>query len=137
VLARTVAAAVAAALTLTAAGCGPAVLDEKKTFTLEVTEAERYFDLNAQPAEQTLTVEFSSTASEVDVYVVKGSEVEAFMKAGPSARPGKAMASKTAVKSDKLVTQVPPNTPVRVVFELSPKPDRKKTEVTARLTNKK
>ena len=135
--ARTLAAALAAALILSAAGCGPSVLDEKKSVTLDVATAEHSFDLNSQSVEQQLTVEVNSSTSDVDVYVVKGSEVEAFNRASPKDRASKSIASKLEVKNDKLVTKVPPNTPVRVNVVLSPKPDRKKTEVNVRLTNKK
>jgi hypothetical protein len=60
-----------AALPLLAAGCGPAKLDEKLTFPLPTKDGpEKVIELNSQPKEQTITVEFTSTEGDIEVYIL-------------------------------------------------------------------
>ncbi|MDY3561134.1 hypothetical protein R5W23_002395 [Gemmata sp. JC673] len=110
------------------AGCGPAKLDESRTLSLEAGVA-KSLELPVQKKPQKVTVEYTSSASEVSVYVFKTSDADALDE--PEKHKGKALATKTG-KSETFAVDVPANVEVQVVFW-----SLKKTEVTAKLTNRK
>lgn len=113
---------------LTLAGCGPAKLNVSQTLSLEAGVA-KGLDLTAQPKAQKITVEFTSSAGEVSVYVFKVSDEAALDD--PEKHKDKALATKKSA-GDTFAADVPANTATRVVF-WSPK----KTEVSVKLTNAK
>ena len=59
----------------TASGCGPAKLNQSKTFTLDAGDTQS-IDLDAQPKPQKITIEFASSAGDVVVYVFKESDAK-------------------------------------------------------------
>jgi hypothetical protein len=118
------------ALTLLAlAGCGPAKLDVTKSFTLEDSAAQ-VIDLDPQPKPQTVTVEFTSSAGEVYVYLIKDFKKDDGLDAAP--KQAQTLASKLA-KEGTISADVGEKTPVRVAV----RNPNAKTEVTVKVTNKK
>ena len=113
---------------LALAGCGPAKLDESRTFTLE-NAAPYGLDLSAQPKPQKITVEYTSSAGEVTAYVFKAPDPSALDD--PEASKDKALATKKSV-TGTLSVDVPANTATHVVFWAP-----KKTDVSVKLTNAK
>jgi hypothetical protein len=113
---------------LTVAGCGPAKLDVTKTYTLEPGDG-RAIDLDAQSKAQTLNVDFSSTAGEINVLVMKKDDA-------PSdddlltADAAKALASKLKAKEGTVTAEVPANTAVRVIIRDAAKTSEVKVHVT-------
>jgi hypothetical protein len=114
---------------LAATGCGPARLKEEKTYSMEVGDAQR-IELEPITKPQKLTVEFSSSAAEVSVYLIKD------FKPGDSAAdmPQKAqILAKAQGKEGTLSADVPENTATRIII----RDPRAKTDVTVKLTNEK
>jgi hypothetical protein len=110
------------------AGCGPARLNETKTYTLEPGTAQSVL-LDPQPKPQKINVEFSSTAAEVYVYFIKsqGKDEEV------DVTPGKdiTLASKNG-KEGSFSVDVPENTRTRVIVRGA----NTKTDVTIKINNK-
>jgi hypothetical protein len=113
-------------------GCGAGKLDETRTLSLDVGDAAKSIDLQAQSKPQTINVEFSSTGSEVSVYLFK--EEDAKGEDGlTSANPTKALAKKTNSKGDSFSAEVPPNTATRLIVRSG----GSKTDVKLKITNQK
>ena len=111
------------------AGCGPAKLNESRTWDLDGGEA-RGLDLPAISKPQKINVEFSSTDGEVSVYVFKEEDAkgeEGLMNADTNAK--KALAYKTS-KGETFSADVPENTATRVIAFT-----RRKTTVNLKVTN--
>jgi hypothetical protein len=85
--------------------------------------------LTAQSKPQKITVEFSSSAGEVSVYVFKGPDQAALDD--PEKFKEKALATKKGT-SETFSVDVPANTAVQVVFYAL-----KKTDVSVKLSNRK
>ncbi len=112
---------------LCATGCGPGKLNVSKTMSLGVVPA-RSIDLDAQPKPQKLTIEFSSSAVDVSVYVFKfedAKDEDALVLADPK----KALGEKKG-KAETFTVDVPENTPVRIVVRSG-----QKTDVQVKVTN--
>ena len=128
-LARITAAAAMAGL-LTLSGCGPAKLDESRNWTLDPGgDSTRALDLPAQSKPQVLTVDFESSAAEVNVGVFKDADA-AKLDDVPWT---KAIKAETGKKSGTFTADVPANTATRVVVGNT----TKKTEVKVQVTNRK
>jgi hypothetical protein len=111
------------------AGCGPAKLNESRTWDLDSGEA-RGLDLPAISKPQKINVEFSSTDGETSVYVFKEEDAkgeEGLMNADTNAK--KALAYKTS-KGETFSVDVPENTATRVIAF-----SRRKTTVNLMVTN--
>jgi hypothetical protein len=109
-------------------GCGPAKLEVTRTFTID-TQTESLI-LDPQPKPQRITVEFSSTASDVSVYLIKSEDKESELLTTPDK--AKTLDSKTG-KEGALTADVPANQMTRVIIRGA----SKKTDVTVKVTNKK
>lgn len=121
---------VAAAALLGLAGCGPAVLDQRVNWVIDPGETPaRALDLDAQPKPQTLTVEYESSAAEVEVGVYKAADAKEL----ETVQTSKALKAESGKKSGSLTVDIPEKTAVRVVVGGS----RKKTDVKLHVTNKK
>jgi hypothetical protein len=108
-------------------GCGPAKLNESRTYPM-VPGTPQGFDLPVIGKAQTLTVEFTSSAADVSVYVVKDPPAE--MDDKPAA------ASVLATGSGKggtVTAAVPASTAVRVMVGGA----KGKTDVVLKVTNAK
>jgi hypothetical protein len=126
--ARPVLTAGVAALLL-AAGCAPR-LDVKSTFTLEAGAARR-IDLPAVSKPQRVVVEFTSSAADVSVYLVKNFREKDGMDEAP---PKKEQTLDTKRgRSGTLTADVSPDTETRVVVREA---DRT-TEVVVSVTNRR
>ena len=85
---------------LTAAGCGPAKLDETRTYTLDPkADSARALDLPAQPKPQTVTVEYTSSEDGIEVGLYKAADVGKDLLVTPS----KALKAEKGKKSGTLV----------------------------------
>jgi len=116
---------------LVLAGCGPAKLDVSKTYSLSGKDPAFSVELDAQSKPQTINVEFSSSAADVSVFVMKKADVPAdddLLIADEK----KALILKKG-KADSFSVDIPENTPVRVIVRMETKP----TEVQLKVTNKK
>ena len=118
-------------ITLVLAGCGPAKLDETKTFNLDGEYPARSMDLDAQSGPQTLNVEFASSDGDVTVLVFKKSDAPTEDDL-LTAEPKKALAMKKG-KAESFSVDIPENTPIRVIARM----ETKKTNVNVKVTNKK
>ncbi len=120
------------------AGCKADRLDETKTFTLKLgEEGEKVFDLGKQSKEQKVTADYTSTESEVSVFVVAAKDYDAFDTALTGAKKKeKAMAAALDSKSGTVAATVPPNTEYKVVVALGDKAT-KPTDVKLHMTNRK
>ncbi len=110
-------------------GCGPAKLKQSKSFTLDAGLAQS-IDLDAQKKPQKITIEYSSSAEDVYVYVYKEADAqgeEGLLNA--NINKAKALATKQG-KGETFTVDVPENTAIRVIFRAS-----KTTNVTVKLTN--
>lgn len=110
-------------------GCGPAKLDVSKSFTLE-DQAAQVIDLDPQPKPQTVTVEFSSSAGEVYVYLIKDFKERDGLETAPTK--AQTLVSKQA-KEGSVSADVGEKTAVRVVV----RNPNAKTDVTLKVSNKK
>jgi hypothetical protein len=128
VIARTPTAVLAAVLMLSAAGCGPPVLDQTQKLSL-IPGDTKSADLAAVDKPQKITVKYDSSATTVNVYVFKSSDAPDLGKTLPV---DKALAKESG-KSGTLTVDVPAKTATRVVVTGA----EKSTEVTLHLTNKK
>jgi hypothetical protein len=118
----------AAVVFLTPSGCGPAKLDETKTYTLPPGET-KPLTLPAQPRPQRLTVEFEAD-NPVEVGVYKTADVSDPDAPLPT---GKALAIERAKDSGVLSVDLGPDVSTTVtVTALS-----KQTNVKLHLTNRK
>lgn len=108
-------------------GCGPARLDETKNYSLGAGEY-RSIDPPSQPKAQTITVEFESTAADVDIGVFKESDAKEI----ESVQFSKAIKAETGKKKGTLTADVPENTAYRVILQA-----RGKTDVKLHVTNGK
>ena len=120
--------AVASAL-LFAAGCGPAKLNESRTYSLNAGEAQ-ILDLPAISKAQKVTVEFTSSAVDVSVSLIKDFKESDGLDTPPSKT--QTLAEKTG-KDGSFVVDVPENTATRVVVRGA----NAKTDVTLKVTNAK
>jgi len=107
-------------------GCGPAKLNESRNYSM-VPGTPQGFDLPVIGKAQTLTVEFTSSAADAAVFVVKGPPAE--MDEKPAA--ASVLATGTG-KSGTVTAAVPAKTAVRVQVTA-----KGKTDVTLRVTNAK
>jgi hypothetical protein len=125
-----VCAAVAVALLSLAAGCGPPKLNVKQTFSLEAG-IPKGIDLPAVNKPQRITVEFTSSAAEVSVYIIKNFKGEEGLGDQP---PTKAQTLEMQRgKSGTVSADVSPDTETRVVVRDA----RQKTEVSLTVTNRR
>jgi hypothetical protein len=120
---------VAAALGLLLAGCGPAKLNENKSYTLTPGDAQS-LDLPAISQAQKITVEFTSSAVNVNVHIIKDFKDRDGLDAPPSKN--QTLAEKQG-KEGSFAVDVPANTATRVIVRGA----NAKTEVTLQLTNSK
>ena len=118
-------------------GCGPPRLDSPISATLDVSSNEKSFEVPAVKSERTVVVEASSSNSEIDIYVVEASKADKFAGDNYEGRAKNALAAKQKVKSDTLEAKVPADTEAQVIIMLCDKGDRKKSEVTGKITSKK
>lgn len=126
---RMVVTAVVAAGLVAAAGCGPAKLDETRTYSLDPGgDSGRALDLPAQPKPQTITVTYES-AEPVGVGIYKAGDVGE----GLFVQPAKALKAEAGKTAGTLTADVPENTATRVVVSV----ETKKTDVKLHVTNKK
>lgn len=112
-------------------GCLPAKLNETRTLKLDEETVATSVDLPAIQRTQKITVEFTSSATEVSVLVFKEADAkgeDGMRFANPEKALGKVMNSKGAT----FTAEVPENTATRVVVRGG---QGKKTEVTLKLTN--
>lgn len=117
-------------------GCGPAPVKGEINKTLTPGEPDAVVEVPATSKERTIRVEVTSSAAEVDIYVIEG-DAEKFLNTAHDARPKKAIAAKQKVKSDTLEAVVPANTEAKVIVYLSDKATkREKTEVTGKISSK-
>lgn len=110
-------------------GCGPAKLNESRSLALDSGEA-KAIDLPAVSKAQNVTVEFTSSAGEVTVFLFS----EADAKGGDGlllSDPKKALGQKQG-KEGSFTAEVPANTPARVIVRKA----SAKTEVNVKVTNK-
>lgn len=112
---------------LVAAGCGPAKLNESRTYSM-VPGIPQGFDLPVIGKNQTLTVEYTSSAADVSVYVVKDPSGE--MDDQPA--PASVIASASG-KTGTFTAVVPAKTAVRVMVGGA----KGKTDVNLKVTNAK
>jgi hypothetical protein len=112
-------------------GCGPAKLNETRTWNLDDELVAQSLDLSAQPKPQTIHVEFSSSGNEVSVYLFKAEDAKGD-KGLTEANPEKALALKTNTKNDSFSAEVPPNTATRVIVRRN---GGGKAEVKLKVTN--
>jgi hypothetical protein len=107
-------------------GCAPRLKEEKK-YTLGAGEAQ-VLDLPAISKAQKVTVEFSSSAAEVSVYLIKDFRE----KDGLDGPPNKdQILGQQQAKDGSFSADVPPKTATRVIVR-NPNKD---TEVTVKVTN--
>jgi hypothetical protein len=114
---------------LLAAGCGPARLKVEKQYTMDAGEVQA-IDLDAIAKPQTVTVEFSSSASEVRVFLIKNFKAGA--EPDPTPTKEQTLESKQG-KEGSFSVVVPENTATRVIISGV----NAKTEVRVKLTNAK
>lgn len=114
-------------LFLCAAGCGPAKLNESRNYPM-VPGTPQGFDLPVIGKAQTLTVEYTSSAADVSVFVVKDPPAE--MDDAPAA--ASVLATATG-KSGTFTAAVPAKTAVRVMVGGA----KGKTDVVLKVTNAK
>jgi hypothetical protein len=127
-VARAALAAVALGL-LTAAGCGPKSLNEKKSYSLDVG-VEQALELDPQRKPQTITVEFTSSAADVSVYVVPPDARGATADDPP--KKDKALGMKTG-RQGSFSVELPEKTAAVVLVRDA----KAKTDVTLKVTNAK
>lgn len=126
---RVLALAVTAVALLWLTGCGPARLNETRTWTLDGDTSARALDLPAQPKPQTINVEFSAPSNDVGVYLFKAEDAKG--EDGIAyADPKKALGGKKG-KEDSFSVEVPANTATRLITRWT----GKATEVTFKVTN--
>jgi len=114
---------------LLAGGCGPPKLNESKTYTLEPGDA-NVLDFSAIPKPQKITVEFTASAADVSVYLIKDFKGNDGLNEPPKKE--QILESKQG-KSGSFSVDVPANTATRVVVRAT----SAKTEVTVTVTNSK
>jgi hypothetical protein len=120
--------AVALALLLVG-GCAPPKLNESRSYTMIVGDSQ-VLDLPPISMAQKITVEFTSSASEVSVYLIKDFKEED----GQNAPPSKAqILDEKKGKSGSFTVDVPEKTATRVVV----RGPQAKTDVTLKVTNAK
>ena len=118
----------AAVLMLT--GCGPAKLNQERTFNVAAGDSFG-FGPDTLDAEQNIQVEVNSD-KKVDIYVVLSSTMSAAMAMKPAALKEKSLVSKMDTVAEKFPVKIPAKTPCVVVICL-PKGDP--ATGTIRLTN--
>ena len=92
---------------LLGSGCGPAKLNETKNLSVDAGDA-KSIDLPAVPKPQKITVEFSSTNSDVTVYLFK--EEDAKGEDGLHMSDAKKALAKETGKAKSFTADVPENT---------------------------
>lgn len=112
---------------LFAAGCGPAKLNESRNYAMQPGTPQG-FDLPVIGKAQTLTIEYTSSAADVSVYVVKDPPAE--MDDKPAA--ASVIATATG-KTGTVTAAVPASTAVRVMVSGA----KGKTDVVLKVTNAK
>ncbi len=110
-------------------GCGPAKLNESRSYDIEPGSAEG-FELPAQAKPQKITVDFSSSDGDVIVLLFKVADAQGDDALIADAK--KALGMKKATK-DTLSVDVPENTATRLVVRGT----GKKTKVDVKVTNQK
>jgi len=114
------------------AGCGPAKLNESRTWEMEAGDA-RAIDLPGQPKPQTLNVDFSSSEGDVTVYVFKEDDLKGKEALNEVEAHAKKALKQAKSKGESFTVDVPENTPARVVVSAA----GKKTTVNLKVTNQK
>lgn len=112
---------------LVLSGCGPAILDETRSWNMDAAETQS-LGMDAQSKPQTITVECESTSANVTVGLFKESDAKDLN----SIQFSKALKSESATKKGSFAVDVPEKTATRVVVESSGK-----TTVNLHVTNKK
>lgn len=120
---------VSAAAFLLMAGCRPR-LDEKRSFTLEPGSAQ-FIELPAISRPQRITVEFTSSAGPVSVYLIKNFKEEDGMKEAPPQK--EQTLDMKRGESGAVSADVSPDTKTRVVVRDA----HKATQVAVEVTNRK
>ena len=110
----------------TVSGCGPAKLDVNKTMELDAGAAKPLI-LDPQPQAQTITVEFESTESSVNVGIFKEEDGKDLDKLDFA----KAIKAEKKSKKGSVSAEVPAKTGCRVIVETLAK-----TSVKLHVTNK-
>lgn len=119
--------------TLLLTGCGPAKLDVSKTYSVGGDTPAQGIELNAQSKPQTINIEFSSSAGEVSVYVLKKSDYKDVDDL-PAADSKKAIATKKG-KAETFTAEIPENTAVWVA--ILKQFGSEKSDVQIKINNKK
>jgi hypothetical protein len=114
---------------LVAAGCGPAKLNMEKTYPMNVGDSNN-IDLPAIAQAQKITVDFSSSATEVTIFLIKDFKEDDRIDIVPKKDQ---ILAKAQGKSGTLSADVPEKTATRVIIT----DPRGKTDVTVKLTNAK
>ena len=111
------------------AGCGPAKLNESRSYELNPAEGDGFL-LDKQSKPQKINIEFTSSESEVTVLLFKAEDVPGEEKP-LSVDEQKALGFKKG-KADSFSVDVPENTETRLVIRGA----MKKTKVDVKVTNK-
>ncbi len=99
----------AAAVFLLSSGCGPAKLDESRTYDLDPGEI-KFLQLPAQPKPQRLTVEFEAT-SPIEVVIYKAEDAKDLENLPAS----KALASEKSKTTGTVVSDLNPDVATSIV----------------------
>lgn len=99
-------AAVAAAVLVAAAGCGPGKMNKTASFALGTDKPAVGYDANKQSADQTLKIEVEADNS-VSVFVVTGMTLDDAVNTSEFDLKGKAVASKVDTKKDTFTAAIP------------------------------
>lgn len=119
------------ALCLVPSGCGPAKLNVTKPFETDPAGNVPAIHMDPQPQAQKITVKVTAP-EEVDLFVIAPEKLDKFGDLSTDKRVKEAMASKTGVKNDSLVVDVPAKTAYTVVIG-----SKKKTKGEVTITNQK
>ena len=111
-------------------GCGPAKLKLDKTYTLDTGEAQG-LDLQEIASPQTITVDFTSSAGEVSVYLFNATDAKG--EDGLLGADSKKALGQSKGKEGNFEVKVPEKTATRIVVRGA----QQKTTVTMKVTNAK
>lgn len=118
---RTWAGGLTAVVLVAAVGCGPAKLNEEKSFNVGIdAKPAEAWGLPPQSVEQTLKVEVSSNGP-VDVFVLAGVNQDDAVVMFNDELKQKAVASKTDAKQDTITAKIPAKQPGVVVVRFNAK----------------
>lgn len=121
---------VLAPVLLAAAGCGPAKINENRTFTLDTNTSGHRLDIPADKKPRTLTVEFASSEKEVSVLLFKRSDVKDGEDGIMEAQNTQKLAG-TRATADRFTAEIPADTPTTIIIRGHAAP---KTNVTLKVT---